>query len=174
MINSPTHPNLKCPEKSTLIDLILTNVPHKFSSIGVFCNDISDHCVVAAIRNTKVPKSKSRVICKRNLKHFNEQGFYHDLFNFKWSRIDLIPDVETAWTFFNEGFTQIINTHAPFRRYRVKGHDNPWFSTELAEIIHERNLAWAKARKTGSTSDWLAFRQLRNKCTFIKTAKSEY
>ena len=26
--NSPTRPNLKCPEKSTLIDLILTNVPH--------------------------------------------------------------------------------------------------------------------------------------------------
>ena len=128
LINSPTRPNLKCPEKSTLIDLILTNVPHKFSAVGVFCNDLSDHCVVAAIRNTKVPKLKPRVICKRNLKHFNEQGFYHDLFHFNWSRIMLIPDVETAWTFFNDGFMQSVNTHAPFKRYRVKGRDNPWFS----------------------------------------------
>jgi len=55
LVNSLTRPNLKSPEKSTLIDLILTNVPHKFSSLGVFCNDLSDHCVVAAIRNTKMP-----------------------------------------------------------------------------------------------------------------------
>lgn len=58
LINSPTHRNLKCPEKSTLTDLILTNVPHKFLAVGVFCNDISAHCVVAANRNTEVPRLK--------------------------------------------------------------------------------------------------------------------
>lgn len=58
LVHLPTRPNLKNPEKSTLIDLILTNVPHKFSSLGVFCNDLSDHCVVAACRNTKIPKCK--------------------------------------------------------------------------------------------------------------------
>lgn len=36
LINSPTRPNLKCPDKSTLIDLILTNGPHKYSVVGVF------------------------------------------------------------------------------------------------------------------------------------------
>lgn len=82
LVNLPTRPNLKSPEKSTLIDLILTNVPHKFSSLGVFCNDLSDHCVVAAIRNTKVAKSQHRIIFKRTLKHFIEQAFYHDLSNY--------------------------------------------------------------------------------------------
>lgn len=175
LINSPTRPNLKCPARSTLIDLILTNAPHKYSAIGVLCNDLSDHCLVVAIRNTKIPKLKSRIICKRHLKYFNEQGFHHDLHEFKWDRIELIPDVETAWTFFRDGFMKIINTHAPFRKFRVKGRDNPWFSTELADTIHERNLAWVKARTTGSMADWLFFRQLRNKCTsFIKKAKSDY
>jgi len=46
---SPTRPNSKHPEKSTLIDLLLTNAPHKFSEIGVFANDISDHCTIAAV-----------------------------------------------------------------------------------------------------------------------------
>lgn len=175
LVNSPTRPNLKSPEKSTLIDLILTNVPHKFSSLGVFCNDLSDHCAVAAIRNTKMPKSKSRIIYKRNLKLFNEQAYHHDLSNFDWKKIGLIPDVELAWTFFRNGFMQIVNKHAPIRRFRIKGRENPWFSPELAENIYERNLVWAKARKTGSPNDWLVFRQLRNKCSsFIKKAKSEY
>lgn len=70
LVNSPTRPNLKSPEKSTLIDLILTNVPHKFSSLGVFCNDLSDHCIVAAVRNTKMSKLTPRIILKRNLKLF--------------------------------------------------------------------------------------------------------
>lgn len=138
LINLPTCPNLKCPEKSTIIDLILTNIPHKYSAVGVFCNDLSDHCLVVAVRNTKVPKSKLHIICTRILKHFN---------------IDM----------------------PPLRRYRVKGRNNPWFSTELADSIHERNLAWAKARTTGSTADWLIFRQLCNKCSFFnKKAKPEY
>ena len=66
LVNLPTRPNLKKSEKSTLIDLILTNVPHKFLSLGVFCNDLSDHCVVATCRDTKIPKRKPRIIFKRN------------------------------------------------------------------------------------------------------------
>lgn len=60
------------------------------------------------------------------------------------------------------------------RRFRIKGRENPWFSSELADI-HEHNLAWAKSRKTGSPTVWLLFRQLKNKWTsFNKKVKSEY
>lgn len=31
IVNSPTRPNLTCPEKSSLIDLILTNAPCKYT-----------------------------------------------------------------------------------------------------------------------------------------------
>uniref|UniRef100_A0A3P9K1B3 Reverse transcriptase domain-containing protein n=1 Tax=Oryzias latipes TaxID=8090 RepID=A0A3P9K1B3_ORYLA len=175
LVNLPTRPNLKCLDKSTLIDLILTNVPHKFSSLGVFCNDLSDHCVVAAVRNTKIPKYKPLIIYKRNLKLFNQQAYHHDLSAVNWKNIDLLPDVELAWTFFETSFMQIVNKHAPLRRHRVKGRENPWFSPELADTMHERNMAWACARKTGASNDWSVFRQLRNKCSsLIKKAKSEY
>lgn len=73
----------------------------------MFCNDISDHCVVAAIRNTKIPKPKSHIIFKINLKRFNEQAFYHDLSIVDWQKIGLIPDVELAWSFFRDSFMQI-------------------------------------------------------------------
>ena len=113
LVNLPTRPNLKNSEKSTLIDLILTNVPHKFLSLGVFCNDLSDHCVVATCRDTKIPKRKPRIIFKRNLKIFNEQAFHHDLSLVNWGHIGLLPDVELAWTFFKEHFVKIVNKHAP-------------------------------------------------------------
>uniref|UniRef100_A0A3B3HCE9 Reverse transcriptase domain-containing protein n=1 Tax=Oryzias latipes TaxID=8090 RepID=A0A3B3HCE9_ORYLA len=175
LISQPTRPNTKCPEKSTLIDLILTNAPHKFSSAGVFCNDLSDHCVVAACRDAKIPKCKPRIVIRRNFKKFNEQAYRHDLSLVNWERIGLTPNVELAWSFFKGNFEKIINKHAPMKKFRVKGRDNPWFTRELSDIIHLRNRAWAKARKTDLARDWSTFRQLRNKCTsFIKKAKSEY
>jgi len=120
LVDSPTRPNLKCPEKSSLIDLILTNVPYKYSAASVFANNISDHCVVATVRNTKIPKTKPHIIIKRDMKHFSEQGFFYDLFYFDWDKIYLFADVENAWKFFHDGFKEIVDKHAPLKKYRVK------------------------------------------------------
>ncbi len=70
--DSPTCFNPKCPDKSSLPDLLITSMPHKFSAIGVFANDLSDHCVVGAVRDAKIPHYKPHVVKKINLKHFNE------------------------------------------------------------------------------------------------------
>ena len=168
IVDSPTRPNIKSPNKSSLIDHIFTNVPHKYSSVGVFANDLSDHCVVATIRDTKVQKVKPCIIIKRDKKHFVEQGFVHDLFDFDWGKIDLCADVETAWSYFYLGFMEIIDRHAPLRTFRVKGRHNPWFSANLSSLLHERNKAWAKARQSGSEVERLRFRQLRNSFTSQK------
>lgn len=66
LIQSPTRLNPKRMDKSTLLDIILTNAPHKYSAVGTFCNDISDHCTVACVRSCKLPKTTSRFIFKRN------------------------------------------------------------------------------------------------------------
>lgn len=50
LINYPTRPNVKNPEKSSLLDIIITNPPHKYIASGVFANIISDHCPIACIR----------------------------------------------------------------------------------------------------------------------------
>lgn len=94
IVNSPTRPNLKHPEKSSLIDLILTNASHKYYYASVFANDISDHCLIASVRNTKIPKTRPRIIFKRATKQFSMQGFLNDLYDFDWGRISLIDDVE--------------------------------------------------------------------------------
>lgn len=57
---SPTHPNLKFPDKASLIDLFLTNALYKYSMAGTFANDLIDHCV-KKVRNTKAPKTKPQM-----------------------------------------------------------------------------------------------------------------
>lgn len=99
----------------------------------------------------------------------------HDLFACDWDKLVLIPDVNSAWQYFHTSFLKVINKHAPIRKFRVKGRDNPWFTDELSELFRERNSAWARARKTGQEKDWVAFKALRNRCTaLVRRAKSEF
>lgn len=62
--------NLKNPEKSTLLDIIVTNTPQKFTANGIFANEFSDHWPVAYIRDVKIPKSRSCIIIKRHFRNF--------------------------------------------------------------------------------------------------------
>ena len=50
IINEPTRYNPKSINMGTLIDIILTNLPSKYTS-AVFNQDLSDHCLIACIRN---------------------------------------------------------------------------------------------------------------------------
>lgn len=101
-----------------ILDLILTNVPHKQTDVGVFANDLS---AIATCRDIKLLKSKPRLISKRDLKHSQEQAFLHDLAFLEWKRGSLFNDVEQAWNFFHNEFLKLINKHAPYRNFRVKG-----------------------------------------------------
>ncbi len=65
LVDKPTRPNSTFPEKSTLLDLVLTNAPHKYSLASVLANDIRDHCVVAVVRDIKMFKQKPQIITKK-------------------------------------------------------------------------------------------------------------
>ena len=172
LVQSPTRLNLKRMDKSTLIDVILTNSPHKYSASGVLCNDVSDHCMVACVKNCKMTKTKPRFIFKRNYKRINEQAFLHDIYQSDLNLVCFMDDVELAWDYFKKAFLAIIDKHAPTIRYRVRGRDNPWFNDSIATAIRERNEAWIKAKRNNTDKCWLNYRVLRNKCTrLIKLQK---
>ena len=60
-------------------------------------------------------------------------------------------------------FNSLANKHAPFKKHGVKNRLNPWFTPEISEMLRLRDVAWAKAQGSKSSTDWQIFRQLRNK-----------
>merc|ERR1712239_44211 len=117
----------------------------------------------------------SHNIIKRNLKNFNGQVFLSELVNSDISYTSDILDVDMALEFFIKTFLSITDKHAPLKRLRVKNRTTPWFTPELSSMFRERNRAWALARRSGDPSHWLAFRQIRNKCTSsVRNAKSSH
>ena len=78
LINEPTRYNPKSVNTGTLIDIILTNLPSKYTS-AVFNQDLSYHCLIDCIRNGSATKRPPLITVKRSLKHFCEQAFLIDL-----------------------------------------------------------------------------------------------
>ena len=79
------------------------------------------------------------------------------------------------WECFKTTFIQFIDKHAPLRRYRVCGKDNPWFNENIANLIRQVDSAWTKAKRCNDPGSWNNYRALRNKCTkLVKAAKSDH
>jgi hypothetical protein len=116
MINEPTRYNPKSVNTDTLIVVILTNLPSKYTS-AVFNQDLSDHCLIACIRNGSATKRPPIITVKRSLKHFYEQAFLIDLARVSWNDIDLIPSVDDAWLFFKSAFLTILNKHDSLKKF---------------------------------------------------------
>jgi exonuclease III len=175
LISVPTRPNLKDFYKSTLIDLIFCNKPEKYVANGVLDLGISDHCPIICIRDLRLQKCGSRVVMKRNFKHFDEQAFLHDLFYSDIADTVKIPDVDLALKHFTTAFNFIVDKHVPYKKCRTKDKVNPWYCNELAKLHCSRNKAWNLARQTNDHAHWLTFRQLRNKCTSaIRRGKADF
>ena len=78
MINEPTRYNPKSVNTGTLMDIILTNLPSKYTS-ALFNQDLSNDCLIACVRNGSAVKRLPLITVKRSLKHFSEQALLIDL-----------------------------------------------------------------------------------------------
>ena len=83
ILKEPTRYNPKSKTMGTLFDIILTNLPSKYTS-AVFNQDLSDHCLIACFRNGSAVQRPSLITVKRSLKHFSEQAFLIDLARVPW------------------------------------------------------------------------------------------
>lgn len=110
LITEPTRHKLKSPSSATLINIILTNTPSKYQT-GVFSKDLSDHCAIACVRSGLSVNRPPVITTKRSLKNFDNQAFLHDVAAVNWDRINLIPSVDDAWSYFKNTFSLIIVPH---------------------------------------------------------------
>uniref|UniRef100_A0A8C7M5K3 Reverse transcriptase domain-containing protein n=3 Tax=Oncorhynchus mykiss TaxID=8022 RepID=A0A8C7M5K3_ONCMY len=174
IINEPTRYLPKALNTGTLLDIILTNFPSKYTS-AVFNQDLSDHCLIACIRNGSAVKRPPLITVKRSLKHFSEQAFLIDLAGVSWKDIDLIPSVEDAWIFFKNAFLTILNKHAPFKKFRTRNRYSPWFSPDLTALNQHKNVLWRSALASNSPRDMQLFREARNHYTqAVRKAKASF
>jgi hypothetical protein len=152
IIKEPTRYNPKSANMGKLMDIILTNLPSKYTS-AVFNQDLKDHCLIPCIRYGSAVKRPPLINVKRSLKHLCEQAFLIDLARVSWKHIDLIPSVEDAWSFFKNNFLTILNKHAPLKKCRTKNRYSPWFTPDLTALNQHKNILWRTILASNSPRD---------------------
>ena len=69
----------------------------------------------------------------------------------------------------------ILSIMCPIKNRKTKDRNEPWITDELIDLIHQKNRAWKKAKKTKNIDDIEHARVLRNRVKpQIKRAKSSY
>ena len=121
--------------------------------------------VVRKHRQIKVPP---RIVKSRCFKKFNDTDFIDSICNIDWSQICCIDDVNAALVKWQSLFTNICNTHAPFKEKKIKGHLPEWVNYDFIKLSKDRDYFYAKAHKTNEPIYWNKAKDLRNKVNNMK------
>ncbi len=158
---------------STAIDLIFVNNSHRFVSHGVQNFGASDHSVIFAIIKAGICKAPAEIREVRSFKRYNREHFCKDIAGIPWSVVESFDDINDAVSAWNNLFIDVANRHAPLKRIRTKGGLKPWITSDIKELMAERDHALKIAKKSGQ--NWDNYRNLKNLTNRkIKAAEAEY
>ena len=126
----------------TAIDLVFVNNTHSIVSHGVQEFGASDHSVTFVVKKAG-EQSKAHVEIRdiRSFKHYNKNHFRRDIAIVPWSVIESFDDINDAVVSWNNLFVDVANQHAPLKRIRTKHASKPWITSDLKELMAERDYA---------------------------------
>ena len=164
LIKTPT----RITEKSrTLIDLLLVKKPEKVLFSGA-CDvpGVSDHFLIYMAYSLKKEVFKPITVTRRDFRTFDEQGFISAAEVARWENVYAVDSVNDKVTVFENIFTELLDTFAPYRTFTIKKpFSTPWLTSEISDVMRERDSNKAHFNKTGNISSHNKYKFLRNKVT---------
>ena len=167
LIHLPTRVTLNT---KTIIDLIFTSCPEKHAIYGVIPVTLSDHFMLYSVLNEERPTiklGKHISVTKRNYSTLCIESFKKDIaLSSVFCHLVYCNDVNQAWNSWLEEYNSICNKHAPIHHHRIKNRNKPWVSSEIRQIIQERDFWHKLAIKYKNPDYFNRYKSLRNEVTY--------
>ena len=133
---------------STLIDLLSSSEVDVFQYVGCEELGLSDHCLIYGRLKT-IMESKQHVYWDvRCLGKCDVDRLNADLDTAPWQVMDSLDDVDSQWDFWKKMFWDIVDSHAPTKRARVRRKCPPWIDREIRILMRARSYYHKKAKKS--------------------------
>ena len=113
-----TQPTRVTEISKTLIDVIFASNPAIIVDSGIVETHFSDHYLVFAVLNLRMPKPPAAYVVARSYKYYDRQCFLSDLNKIPWYEIILSDDVNEKLLHFNEAFFRVLENHAPIKEIK--------------------------------------------------------
>ena len=133
---------------------------------------ISDHYLVYASLDLKVPKQSKISITTRTFKNYVAEEFAEDISRVPWDSLELLNSIDEKVEAFNDLFMACLDKHAPLKSFKVKNKPKPFIANEIKQSI--RNLH-KKAKFLRTPEAWCAFKSYRHQVKLeIRSAEKRY
>ena len=175
LISLPTC--FKSTENPSLIDLVLTNSPRRFSSSFNLRNSISDfHNLVGCCTKLYVPQADKGDVVYRSFKHFNELQYKQDMMYIPFHVSDIFDDFDDQFWFNSKLISNVVDAHAPLKKRKCKARPVPFMNSEYRKACFRKSMLRNRFFTKGRNNvNWEAYRRARNDATKLRnTSMSKY
>jgi hypothetical protein len=137
---------------------------------------VADHLLNFTILGNSRTPANHRYIISRNFKHLSVEKLLQDLNQVPWHIIECFDCVNDAWYSWKSLFTEVINNHAPVRKFRApKKPKIPWYDEDIESLKKIRDQYHRRATIGNLSEDWDCYRKTKNKVTaLVRQRKKEY
>ena len=159
----------------TLIDHIVVSCENLVNSVSVVNVDVSDHELICCRVMIKKPKQEQFFHTYRDFASFNADQFLADLMASNLECIFYIADIDKKIQIFTNTILKLFNYYAPYKTARISKPPAPWLTPNLKHLMHLRDQAKIKFKRTKRDADWNYYKTLRNYTkTAIESEKKAY
>ena len=141
---------------STILDLVITNCPERFSGSGTLSPSSNcDHSVIFSSMNVFIHRSRS---CKRCVWNFNNVKIT-DL-NWELSQLDWISlcentnDIDETYSCWYSHFRSVIEKYIPLKTVTIHPNDKSWMDSKVRVAIRRRDRLLRIHNKRPSLVTW--------------------
>jgi hypothetical protein len=148
----------------TLLDLIAVSDPSQILHHGqISVTGISSHDLVFCVYSISYNRPKANFIQYRDHSKINIQSFVSDAYSLPWDSIYSMDNVDDMVNTFNRLLLSLYDKHAPKINRKVRRRPSPWITTEIRNLMAQRDHAYRKSRRTRNPDDLALYKQFRNR-----------
>ena len=172
-----TEPTRVTSNSSTILDLVITNCPERFSASGTLSPPSNcDHSVIFASMNLITHRSRSYKRQVWNFNNVNSADLNCELSQMDWfSLCENTNDIDETYSCWYSHFRSIIEKYIPLKMVTIRPNDKPWMDSEVRHAIRRRDRLLRIHNIRPSPVTWENYRAQRNFVTsLIRFAKKSF
>ena len=136
---------------------------------------ISEHDLVFASLVFPVSHRVLAAITRRSYKSSCLDHFQNDLSKLDWQTLAALPNIDSKVEYFSEGLISVCDVHAPVYSFVPKKDYFPWVTSNIKNLIAERNKAWKFYKRRRGLDAPSRYNLLRNRTQIeIRNAKHNF
>lgn len=158
----------------TILDLCFTTISNLNFS-GVINCTMSDHNPIFLVKKKIKLENKARTFRGRCYKNYNLDLLKLELNKVNWEEIKLESNPDIQWNLMHTHLVQIADKLCPKKMFYITKQRPAFLTTELLELIKERDTVFRLARKHNDMDYWQRANSLRKQTeTAVLQSRKEY